>query len=403
MDYHKAAIKGITWHSINRIGSKILSVAKVFIVAKFLSPAEVGTVGLAFLVLSLLEVFSETGFNQAAVQDQSDLLRKVPALRVTYFIRGLVLSLILLAVGPVVDNYFHIKVSPLITILAVVPFIKGLVNPNLLSLAKNLAFRRDSLYQLLCSLFENLTIILLVIYLKNPVAIVYATIVGAIFSVTLSYLFAPTTWKFNHLDEIKKLFNYGKWVTGGSVVSYLNDQIDDFTVAKLLGPESLGFYQTSFKISTLPTTQGSSLLYQVYFPLLSKLKTEKAKLKTTFLQVQGAAFVLSLVSIALIVLLSPWFVSQFLGSRWLPIIPAIYAFTLYGLVRANTSFASVLFDAVGKPNVVFVGNLIKLAALILTLVPLTLKYSYVGSAISVSLSQLVIIPWFYIQVRKTLR
>jgi PST family polysaccharide transporter/lipopolysaccharide exporter len=399
-DYRSVIIKGLTWHSLNRIGSKLVSIVKIFFVAKYLSPSQVGEMGLAFLMLSLVEVFSETGFNQAAVQDQSDLLTKVPAMRLVAVSRGIILCLILLVSGPIVDNYFQVRITPLLTMMAFVPLLKGLVNPNILALAKNLAYRRDSVYQFTLMFLENSAAIFLVIWLRQPIAIIYAAVLGAFFSIIISYLLVPTNWRLTHLGEIKKLFKYGRWVTGGSIMSYLSDQVDDFTVAKLLGTGPLGYYQTSYKIATLPTTQGSSLLYQVFFPLFSKIKDQKAQLKKTFIKILALSMLLSTASIIAIIILAPWFIPLLMGEKWLPILPSLYVLSVYGLIRANTSFASVIFDAIGKPNIVFVGNTIKLVTLLATLLPLTLKYSYVGTAISVSLAQLAVVPWVYWQVRR---
>ncbi len=402
MQIKQAAIKGLTWHATSKLASKSISIIRLILIARILSPSDLGQAGLAFLILSFIEIATETGLAQAAIQHTSDLTPKLTSLWIVSVSRGVLISLILFALAQPLAIFFHSPVTKLIQAAALIPLIRGFTNPNIISLQRNLAFRREGVYQFILSAFEHITAVVLAYYLKTPIALIYASIFGVIFSSTTSYLIVKSYWlKFN-LNTLKQLFSYGRWVTAGSIASYLNDQIDDFTVAKLLTDQHLGYYQTAYKVSNLPTTQGAGLIYQVFFPIFSNIKTQKQKLNQLFKKVMLISLALSFSLTSAIIIISPWFTRQFLGEKWLPIIPAIYIFSAFAFVRSNTSVASALFDATGKPSVVFAGNIIKLTALAVLILPFTISHGYLGAAASVSLAQLAVVPWFTYKTRQAL-
>ena len=62
MGYKNNAFKGFGWMGILRI-SVVISFVRLAILARILTPAQFGVFGVATLVLSFLEVLTETGIN----------------------------------------------------------------------------------------------------------------------------------------------------------------------------------------------------------------------------------------------------------------------------------------------------------------------------------------------------
>lgn len=399
MSHKQTAIKGITWLSFNKIAAKIFSATKLIIFARFLSPETLGTVGLSYMGLSMLQIFTETGFAQAAIQDKKDLEPKLTTIWMSEIFRGFLVAGLLFTLSGFIDIFFNVKAQEFTKILALSSIISSFANPNIISMQRNLAFKRSSVFQTATSLLENISTIIFVFLLKSPYALVYGSLVGAIFRTLGSFIVVRFYFSKFDFQILKKLFQYGRWVTGGSILTYLNDQIDDFTVAKLLGAGQLGYYQTAYKISNLPTTESTGLLYQVFFPIFSSIDSKKKDIDKLFNKVIGLSLLISGLFIVGIIIVAPLFVDVFMGSNWRPILPALYILSVFGFLRANTSLAVSIFDANNLPSVAFKSNLIKFVILSIIVVPMTLKFSYLGTAASVSISQAVVVPWLFVQIR----
>jgi PST family polysaccharide transporter/lipopolysaccharide exporter len=202
--------------------------------------------------------------------------------------------------------------------------------------------------------------------------------------------FARVSW-----NRFKELYGYGKWVTVGTFMSWLNDQGDDFLVSKVLGPQSLGLYQTAYKISNLPTTEGAGLIYQIIFPIFATIQNDMVRLKRGLIKALTLTFSLSLLFALFVYLSAPFLVGWLLGEAWLPMVPALNVLLLFGISRPLISVSSALFDAVGKPQIATYMNLIKLTTLVLLVWPLTHYFGIVGTAWAVVAAQLAAYPWYF--------
>ena len=183
-------------------------------------------------------------------------------------------------------------------------------------------------------------------------------------------------------------------MTVGTFLSFLTDQGDDFLVSKALGAQPLGLYQTAYKISNLPTTEGAGLIYQIIFPIFATIQTDIVRLKRGLIKALAVTFTLSGLFAAGVYLTAPFLVKLFLGEIWLPMVPALNVLLIFGLTRPLISVISALFDAVGRPQVATYMNAIKLAVLLALLWPLTRAYGIVGTAYAVVIAQLTVYPWY---------
>lgn len=225
---------------------------------------------------------------------------------------------------------------------------------------------------------------------------------GAMTTTFLSYLLIKFTWSKINLSAIKKLYQYGKWVTLGTLASYLNDQGDDFVVSKVLGAQPLGFYQNAYKISNLPTTQGASLVYQIVFPIFSQIQTKLDRLKRGVIKSLLITFSFSFSFGLFLFLTAPLIVKIIFGPQWLPMIPALNILIIFGIIRPLISVGSAFFDATGKPNVSTTQAIIKLVTLAVLVYPLTKNLGITGTAWSVVIAQVLVLPWFGYKLIKDL-
>ena len=88
-------VKSGFWVFFLRIFNQGFSLLRLIILARILSPNDFGLMGIALLTMSILETFSETGFQQALIQKKEDIKSYLDSAWTVLILRGFVLFVIL--------------------------------------------------------------------------------------------------------------------------------------------------------------------------------------------------------------------------------------------------------------------------------------------------------------------
>ncbi|GAH91042.1 unnamed protein product, partial [marine sediment metagenome] len=86
------------------------------------------------------------------------------------------------------------------------------------------------------------------------------------------------------------------------------------------------------------------------------------------------------------------------GDKWMPMVPAMQALVLAGLIRSIAATAGPIFYAVGKPEIVTRWQPVRLAVLAALIYPFTAKWGILGTSIAVFLSNLASAIGFSVKV-----
>ena len=402
MQYTRTAISGAAWLTAVKIFTKTFSVAKYFILARLVSPYEFGLAGVAFLVLGLIDTCTETGLIQAFIQLPKDEEKYTKTVWTTLAIRGLLITFLMLITSSLVNHIYAPGTIHLTVLASAALFIKGLANPNVMLLRKYALYHKEFLFQVIPSFTDSVFTILFAWFFRNGLALILGTLMGTFTATIMSYFLSQKfRSQFSYL-RLKSLYSYGRWITVGGVLSYFTEKSDDLVVGKILGPFQLGLYQMAYRVSNAPTTEGAGLIYQVVFPLFSRLQNEPVRLKRGVAKILGLNFLLSL-SFALVIYLAlPVFIPIVLTPAWIPIIPVVNLMLIFGIIRCHISTGLAYFDAVGRPEVATLAGLFKLVGLVILVIPLTRGFGLIGTAWSVVLSQAVVAPWFFYRLYRSL-
>lgn len=396
----RKSFEGALWFGALRLVIKLFSLVKLVAAARILSPQEIGLFGMIMLPYGLAEVMTESGLNQALIQSRQEVKTYLSSAWLAFIGRGLVISLALWLIAPVVAAFFSADLTFGLRLVALTPLIKGFVNPAVVLFRKYVNYPKEFYFQAGASVVESVATIVLVLSLKSFVALPLGVIAGGVASLILSLILAPVFRAQVSLIKLKELYAYGKWVTAGTLLAYVNDQGDDLLVGKVLGASSLGFYQTAYKISNLPTTQGAGMVYQIIFPLFSRIQTDIVRLKRGLVKSLFVTGCLSLGFAGLVWLTAPVVVRILLGQEWLTMIPALNVLLLFGLIRPPVSVVAALFDATGNPRVALMFNLIKLVVLGALIWPLTVSSGIVGTAWAVVGAQAAVYPYLIYRLQR---
>lgn len=406
MGYQKHAIAGFSFSTIQKFFTAGLSVVKIFILARLLSPEQFGLFSLIMIALGTTESFTQTGANITILQSKQPIRYFLDTAFVISIIRGFIIGSLMIVMGYLMANYYdEAQLLLMIAVAALVPIIKGFINPAIVTWQKNFQFARDSLYTSLRLSFEAIVQILLALWLHSVWALVFGVILAAAFEVLISFIMLKERPIFHYIKSRgTQIFQNARWLSLSSLLNYLNDNVDNFLLGKIVGTHRLGIYHNAYALSHKVNYDLSKSAYHGVMPIFSKLSQdgEEVRLKRAFYRaVWSTLLITSLLSLPLI-FFPKLVVNLLLGPAWLESVEILRFLTLAGLIHtiANLSYSLLI-----AKKQYFYLNLHMFCSLLLMIIFILIlgnSHGLIGAVIGIVLARSLTLPITLYGVKKSL-
>ncbi len=343
--------RGGIWLFLGHSLARLAGLIKLVVLARLLTPADFGLVGIAMLLVRWFEQFSQTGFRQALVRTPGDIQPYLNTLWTVQVVRGVVLSAALLGVAPLAARFFdHAGAQPVIQALAPLIVLRSLINPATVYLTRDLNFQRLAAWNS-CQVIAGLLVAIpLALWYRNVWALIWPLLMGQVVHTVASYRMHPFRPRFAfNRDQAREMGSFGKWIFWKNILNALIGSVDGVAVGKLVGTSALGLYQVAMRVATLPSQILIQVLPQVTFPAFAKLE-QPEQWRRAYLQIVELILLLAL-PIAAVVCVFPHLIVQFfLGDQWLTIVPLLRLLAVCGSLQTLLDVARPMFEAVGRPD-----------------------------------------------------
>ena len=365
-----AALSGVLWRFLERIGSQGVTFVISVILARMLDPAAYGTVALITVFSTILNVFVDSGMGSALVQkkDADDLDYS----SLFYFNLAMCAVLYLgvwFAAPMAAAIYNRPELIPLIRVSSLTLVISGIKNIQVAYVSKNLLFRR----------FFKATMIGTVCGGAAGVAMafggfgVWALVAQGIVSNTVDtvVLWLTVEWRpklMFSLRRLKGLFSYGWKLLASSLLNTVFSKINDLTIGVLYSAQDLAFYSKGCSLPMMAVTAINGSIDSVLFPVMSAAQSDKETVKAlTRRSIRLCSFIMWPVMMGAAACANP-LIEVLLTEKWLPCVPyfviycIIYAFFPVNLANLNA------IKAVGRSDLILKMEIIKKIASLLILI-----------------------------------
>ena len=405
MGYTKDTVTGFSWQSMFIVGSTAVTALKLVVLARLLTPHDFGIFSLVAIALGITESITQTGINVTMIQSKESINYFLNTAWVIAIFRGFIIAILVSMLGLAMGWFYNEpQLSFWVAVAAVTPIIKGFINPAIVSFHKNLQFFRDSAYRFSLVVVES-AVTALFAYLTHSVsAFVIGMVCAAIFEVIISFLFFRTRPKFEYLaNRSRQIFANARGLSIGALLSYLNDNLDNFLVGKLLGVQQLGFYQNSYALSHKPTFGLAQALSHSTLPIFSKFSNSAERLRRAYVRSIGGLSLLLLV-VGIPFFFFPEFIVQLvLGEKWLAVVPAVPWLVAAGILHGLTNQSYTVLIAKQE---YFAMNLHR-ALVVALFVPLLFyvgqTYGLAGAAAAVFFARLLCMPIIATSIWRSLK
>lgn len=405
MGYTKNVISGFGWHSLLKIATMGVTLLKISILARLLSPNDFGLFAYTMIAFGIVEAITQTGVNLTIINSERKVHYFLDSAWVIAIIRGFIMGISMLLIGLFLAAYYNEpSLRPLVAFTAVVPVIKGFINPMIVILQKNLRFFHDSVYRFSLVIVDALIAIIFGLILKSVIAMIIALIGSALFEVLVSFVAFRDRPTFHYIHSRGKLIlNNAKGLSLSAALTYIHENIDDLIIGKLSGTYNLGLYHNAYSLSHKPNFELSKAVQHSTLPVYSRIKRDIERLRRAYLKTSVATLFYLCIATLPIFIFPDLLVKIVLGKQWLGIIPILPWLAGAGLVHSFNNISYNLFYAKENFKVVNLHLACMIAALVVLLLVLTPKMGVAGASMAIFYSRLICLPIIIFEIIKQLR
>ena len=353
------AAKGLFWGAFSNGIQQIVGVVFGIWLARLLNADDYGLVGMLAIFMSMGNIIINSGFVVALTNKKDVTQRDYDAVFWFSVFVGLILYIILFFSAPLIaDFYGRPELVNLSRVLFAGIFISGLGVAPYAVLFKNLMTKQQSIVDVISLLVSFVVSVTLALYGYAYWAIVIQRLMQYTMDTLLRFIFASWKPSFNiDLSPIKQLFPFSSKLFFASVFTEINNNIFSVLLGRLYNAQQVGYYSTGQKWMNIGTQFTGGMIGYVTQPILVQVNNDKSRQLGILRKLIRFGAFISFPLLLGLAFVGEEFVALALGEKWLPSIPFLQLFCIWGSVRFLWNLYVGLICTKGKSNLYLYGTL----------------------------------------------
>lgn len=353
--------KGVVWTTIDTFTTQFVQFVFGIVIARIVSPADFGVLGILMVFISLSQVFIDSGFGKALIQKYNPTQEDYS----TVFFFNLFISISLYGLfwiaSPLIAKFYEMpELASLMRVLSLSLIINSLIIVPQALFSIRLDFRSLAIANFVSAVCSGIVGIVMAAKGFGVWALVGQTIVRSLFLAVVqimqlkwfpSFVFSKTSFK--------SLYTYGVNLFGSSLIISILENLNSMVIGKLYKPKELGFYTRGLQFAGLPYVTITSIIYRVLFPFLASVKEDRAQLIQISKSVIRYLSFLTFPLFLWLAMIADPLVRILLTEKWLPAVPIIQIICLARMITVIAGVSVELLNAVGFSDLSLKQNILK--------------------------------------------
>lgn len=327
-------IKGVGWSIIDNLAGSGITFLVGIVLARILSTAEFGVIGILMIFISISNSIVDSGFSNALIRkiDASD--RDYNTVFIINMIMGLMMYLILFVTAPHIAEFFRIPIiTPTLRVLSIVLLINALSFIQHARLIKQLDFRTLALISAISSICSAVVGIGMALSGYGVWALVGQQFARQLTNTILLWFF--NRWCPNLFfsgQSFHELFNFGFKLLIAGLIDTIYKNVYQFVIGKFYSKESLGNYTRALQFEMIFSSNLTAVIQKVSYPTLSKIQDDAEKLKTAYRKLIILSTAITFTCLFGLIAVAKPLVFVLIGVKWEAAIPYLQLLCFSGIL-----------------------------------------------------------------------
>ena len=396
MSLRQKTISGVLWTGAAKMSMQVVLVIVQAVLARLLSKADFGIVGMAGLITVAIGMVNDKGLGTAIIQKKEI---KPPQLSTMFWVSvmfGLLLYGASAAASIPISLFFQNRlVKPVILVIALGFFIGGFAIVHKSLLTRQMQFKKLAIIEISSVTVSGIIAVILAFHNFGVWSLVANVLLRDAFTVIGVWM--ACTWRPNFhfaLQEFKEFYRFSSNVLTNDVMIYLVMNADITIIGRILGEVALGIYNWALYLVKLPVQRISGIVAKVVFPAFSHVQNDIKRFKAGYLR--SMTFI-SLITFPMLIALGVFareFIIIFLTEKWIEVVIPLQILVPMAMLKSVGTIKGSVLMAVGRPDIELKWNVFYLLPLI-GAVWFGTRWGLIG--VAASFSALYLVTWPIIQ------
>lgn len=309
---------GILWSAIQRFSTQGIQFLTTLIMARILTPAEYGTIGMLSIFLAVSSVFVDSGFVNALTRKQNRTHDDI----CTVFFFNISISCVFYALlffsAPYISDFYNMpELLFILRVLGLTLIINSFAAVQATLLTIQIDFKNQTKISIIALLLSATIGITCAYKGFSYWALVIQNIVSCLISTILYWYFSKwrPTLTFS-IKSFKEMFSFGSKLLLSSLIDSIYNNIYSLVIGKCFSASTLGNYSRADSYANFPSNSLTGVIQRVTYPVLCKMQEDGDDLAQTYRKfLRISAFFIFPLMMALSALSYP-FIILLIGEQW---------------------------------------------------------------------------------------
>lgn len=313
------AAKGVLWSAVERFSYQGIQFVLSFIIARQLLPEDYALIAMLAIFMAIAQSFIDSGFSNALIQKQNRTKEDLSTVFYFNIAVGVVMYLIFVAAAPYIASFYN---QPILTVVIAWAGLNLIIN-SLAAVQRalliiDLNFRKQSVISV-CAVSVSGGIAVWMAYSGYGVwTLVVQTLLNGL--ITTLLLWITSKWRpilvFSK-KSFKELFSFGSKLLMGGLLHTIYMNIYSLVIGKIFPAKELGLYNRATTLTQFPSTNITSVIDRVVYPLQCELQNDNERLTEKFyLFIRLTSYAVFPMMLGLAVVAEP-FIKVVLTNKWI--------------------------------------------------------------------------------------
>ena len=355
------AVKGVAWSFVGNTANRIIQFVISLILARLLTPADYGLIGMIGVFMGLANTFIDSGFSSALIQykDRSNV-DYCTVFYVNFGMSLLMYGLLAVSAPWIADFYNEPRLVAIIRVYCLTLVIGSLAAINGIILTIDLNFKKSTIISTISALLSAGVGLAFAFTGFGVWALVFQQLAASLIRcVLLLYMSRWFPSLIFSVKSFKRLFSFGSKLLASGLLHTVYSNLYPLIIGKKFSASDLGYVSRAQGFNDIIASNLTTVLTSAAFPILSKIQDNDERLLRAYSgYIKMSAFTVFPLVMFLCGVAKP-LILFLLTEKWAPSIPLMqilsFSYLWLGIVQINLNLLYVK----GRSDLVFRLEIIK--------------------------------------------
>ena len=322
------------WSALENVTRLGVTFVVSIVLARLLSPEEYGLIGILTIFIAIFEAIVDSGFTNALIRKQNVTDTDYS----TVFYTNLVLSILLAAIlflcaKPISVFFERPELVSLTQVMSSVVVFNALSLVQRARTTKVLDFKTQTKITFISSIGSGVIGITMAYMGSGVWALVGQQISNQVLSTLFFWIYNKWIPKFIFSwSSFSEMWAFGSKLLASGLIATVWKEIYQVVIGKCYSPAILGLFTRAKQFADLCSSNLTSVVQRVSYPVLSSIQDDKSRLKIVYQKVIKTTMLPTFVLMLGMAACAESMIQVLIGEQWLKCVPMLQIICTYGML-----------------------------------------------------------------------